>query len=255
MSPARRGPARGRDAHTDPARTGTRVRVALRVPCGNVTYEERVTGAPRDWPKGVPSDPIDDRRQVSEPVPEPTDAGRDRAADALPELLELVDRSTAPRTVVETALPPGAAVAQHDHTRFDETLAGLAGTLDVWPGALRTTLEAGEAITVPRRTAHRYAAGPAGAVPRVTYTPCPPDLERAVAIVRGLQRDGAYPRLGAANQHALLVLAVPTELTDAHPADATGAALDTLRREHGAALAAVRRTLPATYAPAWFASG
>jgi quercetin dioxygenase-like cupin family protein len=65
--------------------------------------------------------------------------------------------------LIHGALPPGATTPLHVHTRYDERLWVLSGSLTVWAGPYDRTLRAGDFQAIPRDVPHAIQAGPDGA--------------------------------------------------------------------------------------------
>lgn len=68
---------------------------------------------------------------------------------------------TAPETasaysVFEDYIPPGAGPIPHTHTREDETLYVLEGTLRAWLGGVARDLKAGDFVHMPRGVEHAF---------------------------------------------------------------------------------------------------
>jgi quercetin dioxygenase-like cupin family protein len=64
--------------------------------------------------------------------------------------------------LVHGALPPGATTPLHVHTRYEERLWVLSGSLTVWAGPYDRTLRAGDFQAIPRDVPHTIQAGPEG---------------------------------------------------------------------------------------------
>lgn len=62
----------------------------------------------------------------------------------------------------DTLLPAGATVPLHLHTRYEERLFVVSGSLRVWAGPATGTLGAGDYYHVPLNTPHTFQAGPEG---------------------------------------------------------------------------------------------
>jgi quercetin dioxygenase-like cupin family protein len=65
--------------------------------------------------------------------------------------------------LTDGVLPPGATVPLHLHTRYEERLFVVTGSLTVWAGPDKLTLRAGDYYHVPLNTPHTFQAGPEGA--------------------------------------------------------------------------------------------
>ena len=94
--------------------------------------------------------------------------------------------ATEAATLLELVLEPGAGAGYHTHTREDETIAVLEGTLTVDDGE-RHELAPGDAIVLPRGTRHAFLAGGDG--PARAHVFCSPggleEFFRAVAAATG----------------------------------------------------------------------
>jgi quercetin dioxygenase-like cupin family protein len=65
--------------------------------------------------------------------------------------------------LTDGVLPPGATVPLHLHTRYEERLFVVTGSLTVWAGPDKLTLRAGDYYHVPLNTPHTFQAGREGA--------------------------------------------------------------------------------------------
>jgi quercetin dioxygenase-like cupin family protein len=65
--------------------------------------------------------------------------------------------------LTDGVLPPGATVPLHLHTRYEERIFVVTGSLTVWAGPDKLTLRAGDYYHVPLNTPHTFQAGPEGA--------------------------------------------------------------------------------------------
>lgn len=59
-------------------------------------------------------------------------------------------------SVFEDTVPPGAGPVPHTHTREDETLFVLEGSLTAWLGGKRYELNAGDFVHMPRGVEHYF---------------------------------------------------------------------------------------------------
>lgn len=65
--------------------------------------------------------------------------------------------------LTDGVLPPGATVPLHLHTRYEERLVVVSGSLTVWAGPDKLTLRAGDYYHVPLNTPHTFQASSEGA--------------------------------------------------------------------------------------------
>jgi quercetin dioxygenase-like cupin family protein len=65
--------------------------------------------------------------------------------------------------LTDGVLPPGATVPLHLHTRYEERLFVVSGSLTVWAGPDKLTLRAGDYYHVPLNTPHTFQASSEGA--------------------------------------------------------------------------------------------
>jgi mannose-6-phosphate isomerase-like protein (cupin superfamily) len=64
--------------------------------------------------------------------------------------------------VTDAVLPPGATVPLHLHTRYEERLFVLSGSLTVWAGSDKLTLETNDFYTIPTNVPHTLQSGAEG---------------------------------------------------------------------------------------------
>ena len=103
--------------------------------------------------------------------------------------------ATEAATVLEGELQPGAGGAPHAHTREDETILVVAGSLVVDDGE-RHELGAGDAHVIPRGTRHAFA-NEGAEVARVFFFCAPGGLERFFRdLVSGVDPAEAAARAG-----------------------------------------------------------
>jgi quercetin dioxygenase-like cupin family protein len=77
-------------------------------------------------------------------------------------------------------LPPSATVPLHLHTRYQERLFVVSGSLTVWAGPDTLTLRPGDYYHLPMNVAHTFRAGPR-APARSTSAPLPGSPRRSPA--------------------------------------------------------------------------
>ncbi|GGY93261.1 cupin domain-containing protein [Streptomyces poonensis] len=65
--------------------------------------------------------------------------------------------------LTDSFMPAGAATPLHLHTKYEERLWVVSGSLTVWAGEKSMTLRSGDFCTVPFNTPHAIASGPEGA--------------------------------------------------------------------------------------------
>ncbi|MBB1154468.1 cupin domain-containing protein [Amycolatopsis dendrobii] len=65
--------------------------------------------------------------------------------------------------VTDSVMPAGAATPLHLHTRYEERLWVVSGSLTVWAGPDTVTLRSGDFFTIPKHVAHAIKSGPEGA--------------------------------------------------------------------------------------------
>ncbi|KAM0250736.1 hypothetical protein ACHAQJ_008491 [Trichoderma viride] len=148
-------------------------------------------------------------------------------ADKIPTVVESGLLNGGKRSVLDSELGPGSTTFPHYHTLFTENFKLLSGSLSVVVApegvkdaeAMKTyPLKVGEAMTVPKGTAHTFLAGEEGCRAMVTFEPATVDFERVGLIMSGLQGDGGYSSWGGGPTEAnALLVSVLTELTDSHP--------------------------------------
>jgi mannose-6-phosphate isomerase-like protein (cupin superfamily) len=93
-------------------------------------------------------------------------------------------------SVIEMIHPPNVGPALHIHPRGPESFFIIEGTYTFVRGSEIITLVAGQAISIPAGTPHRYTVGPAGGRAIVI---CPPELECYFQSVAELLKRGAVP--------------------------------------------------------------
>jgi len=64
--------------------------------------------------------------------------------------------------VTDSTQIPGARTPLHLHTRYEERLCVLSGSLTIWLGDETRTLRAGDFVTIPTHVPHAIEAGPEG---------------------------------------------------------------------------------------------
>jgi len=92
--------------------------------------------------------------------------------------------------VIAMIHPPNVGPALHVHPRGPESFYILEGSYTFVRGSETVTLAAGQAISIPAGTPHRYTVGPAGGRALVI---CPPELENYFQTVAGLLKQGPLP--------------------------------------------------------------
>lgn len=92
--------------------------------------------------------------------------------------------------VIEMIHPPNVGPALHIHPRGPESFFIIEGSYTFVRGTETITLVAGQAISIPAGTPHRYTVGPAGGRALVI---CPPGLENYFHEVAGLLQRGNLP--------------------------------------------------------------
>lgn len=120
------------------------------------------------------------------------------------------------RTVLRSILEPYATELPHVHTLFAESFYVEAGTLDLWNGFGKVHLELAQAMSIEPHTLHHYVAGKTGATVTITLVPGNADVEHAIRIIQGLERDAAYSSFGSEGNDSHLLRAVLAELSDCH---------------------------------------
>ncbi|MBO2453498.1 cupin domain-containing protein [Actinomadura barringtoniae] len=65
--------------------------------------------------------------------------------------------------ITDSFMPTGAATPLHLHTRYEERLWVVSGSLTVWCGPDTVTLRSGDFHTIPMNVPHAIASGPEGA--------------------------------------------------------------------------------------------
>ena len=127
--------------------------------------------------------------------------------------------------------PPGETTPLHQHTRYDERLWVISGSLTVWAGPDKVTLGSGDYYAIPMNTPHMIQTGPEGA--RALNISSPAGFAELLA------RTGTPARLATPHTEldTDLFMAVITELGDVvlGPPGTTPADLQTGPSAHGAA--------------------
>jgi mannose-6-phosphate isomerase-like protein (cupin superfamily) len=62
--------------------------------------------------------------------------------------------------IVQCAMPYGQATPLHMHTRYEERIWVVSGSVTVWAGADTMTLRSGDFCTIPMHVPHTLQAGP-----------------------------------------------------------------------------------------------
>lgn len=129
--------------------------------------------------------------------------------------------------LVDATTRPGEQTPLHLHTRYDERLWVISGSLTVWAGPDQATLRSGDYYAIPMNTPHMIQSGPEGA--RALNISSPAGFAELLA------RTGTPARLATPGTELDmdLFMAVTTELGDVvlgppgtTPADADGARAD-----------------------------
>lgn len=147
-------------------------------------------------------------------------------ADKIPTVIESGLLNGGKRSVLDSELGPGSTTFPHYHTLFTENFKLLSGSLSivVAPEGVKEVdamkkyeLKVGEAMTVPKFTAHTFVAGEEGCRCLVTFEPATVNFERVGLIITGLQADSEYSSWGGGPTEAnALMVSVLTELTDSY---------------------------------------
>lgn len=135
-------------------------------------------------------------------------------------ILESCHTNNGERTVLRMVLAPYATEQPHFHTQFTELFYVEAGELDVWNGFGKVHLELAQSASIERNLVHHYVAGRTGAVITVTLEPGNHDVEHAIRILHGTQRDGTYAQLSTAEGNRTLFSIAIAQLMDANPVEA-----------------------------------
>lgn len=93
-------------------------------------------------------------------------------------------------SVIEMIHPPNVGPALHIHPRGPESFFIIEGSYTFVRGDETITLAAGQAVSIPAGTPHRYTVGPAGGRAIVI---CPPELENYFQSVAELLKRGPLP--------------------------------------------------------------
>jgi mannose-6-phosphate isomerase-like protein (cupin superfamily) len=108
----------------------------------------------------------------------------------------------------------GIAGAEHIHPQQDERIEVLEGTAAVTIAGEETILTAGEAVTVPKGTAHTFRnAGGTDLRALMEFRPAPPSTALFYELLFGLAQEG---RLKAGEQPGMLDMAMIWPLTSEH---------------------------------------
>lgn len=101
-------------------------------------------------------------------------------------------------SIIEMEVAPNSGNPKHYHNLFNETFEIIEGELYVGMGKERTTLKAGEIVTVPMGVVHFFKNKNSRVCKiRVTLQPGNRDFEDAMLIYYGLQKDGLLSKSGA----------------------------------------------------------
>lgn len=65
--------------------------------------------------------------------------------------------------ITDSVMATGAATPLHMHTRYEERLWVVSGSLTVWAGPETVTLRSGDFFTIPKDVPHAIKSGPDGA--------------------------------------------------------------------------------------------
>ena len=103
---------------------------------------------------------------------------------------------------------PGSTTPLHLHTRYEERLWVIAGSLKVWAGPETLTLTSGDYYAIPMNVPHTVQAGPDGSHALNITSPA--------GLAELIERTGTPARLATAEPEfdADLFMAVTTELGD-----------------------------------------
>lgn len=94
-------------------------------------------------------------------------------------------------TWLSIELAPNGGNDLHYHDKFEETFIAINGTLGVTFEGEEMTLQAGESVTVPINSVHRFYNPNAHPIQfEVKITPASRNLEEFLQIMYGLARDG-----------------------------------------------------------------
>ena len=118
-------------------------------------------------------------------------------------ILESAMTNSNPRTVLQTVLESSEIVFPHYHTHFSETFELLEGSISVYqvfsvpPEEAEAILEVHEteiqvgkgSTTIPPGVLHKYQVGKEGAVVCLTFKPGSVSFEKAMCVLRGVQKD------------------------------------------------------------------
>jgi mannose-6-phosphate isomerase-like protein (cupin superfamily) len=73
--------------------------------------------------------------------------------------------------LTDGVLPADAMVPLHRHTRYEERLWVVSGTMTVWAGTDKASLRSGDYYHVPLDTPHTFHAGPEGSRALIISSP------------------------------------------------------------------------------------
>ncbi|AVH60455.1 MULTISPECIES: cupin domain-containing protein [Streptomyces] len=98
----------------------------------------------------------------------PTTGGASARQYVLGKELQLTILTSAEETegrhdVTDSVMTTGQATPLHLHTRYEERLWVVSGSLTVWAGPDTVTLRSGDFFTIPRHVPHAIKSGPDGA--------------------------------------------------------------------------------------------
>jgi mannose-6-phosphate isomerase-like protein (cupin superfamily) len=113
------------------------------------------------------------------------------------EFKELCEESNGTRTVAEITLRKGGKVPLHYHYEFSEYYEVLEGQLKMQIGKEIKTLNKGDYILIPIKTAHRYFNDSESDVKfKVVIQPGNIGYQLLVSVLNGLARDGKVNKDG-----------------------------------------------------------
>ena len=94
-------------------------------------------------------------------------------------------------TIIDAELNPGASTPLHYHRTYDEHFECMEGELSLEIDRKITVLRAGDQVTAPRRSVHRFFnQGAESVLFRTTVSPGHAGYEQMLKIVHGLAVDG-----------------------------------------------------------------
>jgi mannose-6-phosphate isomerase-like protein (cupin superfamily) len=110
--------------------------------------------------------------------------------------------------LTEATTPPGEQTPLHLHTRYDERLGVISGSLTIWAGTDQVSLRSGDYYAIPANTPHMIQSGPEGAHALNISSPA--------GFAELLARTGTPARLATPRTEldTALFMAVTTELGD-----------------------------------------